>query len=148
MTTTTNRMNVSRQYLIIRLGTFSFSFFPAIVTVTENNIDMSDFERVIDPTTGREILRMKADILKAKGLEGLANAEFEIIVDATTGQSRIIMKTPSSDLSGGRNTNFEIVVDYVTGKQKIIKRTTTERESGNDETLFSPGASLSRKLRS
>ena len=91
---------------------------------------------------------MRADILKAKGLEELANAEFEIIVDAATGQSRIIMKTPSSDLSGGRNTNFEIVVDYVTGKQKIVKRTTTERESGNDEALFSLEESLSTKLRS
>jgi predicted small secreted protein len=63
--------------------------FKAIITITENNIDLSDFERVIDPLTGREILRMKADVLKAKGLEELENAEFEIIIDAVTGQSII-----------------------------------------------------------
>ncbi|CAF4001018.1 unnamed protein product [Rotaria sp. Silwood2] len=108
-----------------------------IVTITENDIDLNDFERIIDPLTGREILRMKADVLKAKGLEELANAEFEIVVDAVTGQSRIVLKTPSSDFSSGTNTNFEIIVDIVTGKQKIIKRTVTEQEKDNVDIIES-----------
>ena len=102
----------------------------AIVQVTENDIDLNDFERVIDLITGREILRMKADVLKAKGLEELGNAEFEIVVDANTGQSKIVLKTQSSDLNSGTNTNFEIVIDSETGKQKIIKRTVIEQEDG------------------
>ncbi|CAF3502139.1 unnamed protein product [Rotaria sordida] len=108
-----------------------------IITMTENDIDLNDFERIIDPKTGREILRMKADVLKAKGLEELANAEFEIVIDAITGQSRIVLKTPSSDLSGGTNTTFEVVVDIVTGKQKIIKRTITEQEKDNVDIIES-----------
>ncbi|CAF4847486.1 unnamed protein product [Rotaria sp. Silwood1] len=108
-----------------------------IVTVTENDIDLNDFEHVIDPLTGRKILRMKADVLKAKGLEELANAEFEIVVDAVTGQSTIVLKTPSSDFSSGTNTNFEIVVDIATGKQKIIKRTITEQEKDNVDIIES-----------
>ena len=107
--------------------------FVVTISVTENNIDLDDFERMIDPVTGREVLRMKADALKAKGLEELANAEFEIVVDEKTGQSRIILKTPSSELSAGGNVNFEIVVDCVTGKQKIVKRTITGVEDGKDE---------------
>lgn len=103
-----------------------------VVSVTENNIDLEDFERVIDPLTGREVLRMKADVLKAKGLEELAQAEFEIVVDEKTGKSRIVLKTPSSELSAGGNVNFEIVVDFVTGKQKIVKRTITGAEDSND----------------
>ena len=96
--------------------------------MTENQIDASDFETVIDAVTGREVLRMKADVLKAKGLEELANVNFEIVIDKETGEKRIVMNTPSSDLSAGANTNFEIVVDYVTGKQKIIKRTVVGNE--------------------
>lgn len=89
---------------------------------------MNDFERIIDLTTGREIIRMKADVLKAKGLEELANAEFEIVIDSVTGQSKIVLKTPSTDL----NTEFEITVDIKTGKQKIIKKTIVEREDGKN----------------
>lgn len=111
----------------------------AIVTITENDIDLNDFERVIDPLTGREVLRMKADVLKSKGLEELANAEFEIVVDSATGQSRVVLKTSAADLSDGSNTNFEIVVDIVTGKQKIIKKTITEREDGKGSDLFALG---------
>ena len=96
----------------------------------ENNIDLNDFERVIDPITGQQVIRMKADVLKAKGLEELANAEFEIIVDSITGQSRIILKTPSTDIDGSINTNFEITVDIVTGKQKIIKKIITLQQDG------------------
>lgn len=103
----------------------------AIVTVTENDIDLGDFERVIDPKTGREVLRMKAEALKSKGLEELGDAEFEIVVDSTTGQSRIVLKTSASDVAGGTNTKFEIVVDAVTGKQKIIKQTVVEQDNGN-----------------
>jgi hypothetical protein len=107
--------------------------FEAIVTITENDIDLNEFERVIDPVTGREILRMKADVLKVKGLEELENAEFEIVVDAVTGQSRIVLKTPAFDLNG-TTINFEITVDIKTGKQKIIKRTVTEQEDGRIKT--------------
>lgn len=99
------------------------------MTITENDIDLNDFERTIDPKTGREILRMKADVLKAKGLQELANAEFEIIIDSVTGQAIVVLKTPSSDL----NTDFEITIDIVTGKQKIIKKTLTEREDGKHQ---------------
>ena len=110
--------------------------FQAIVMITENDIDLNDFERVIDPSTGREVLRMKADVLKSKGLEELANAEFEIIVDSVTGQSRVVLKTSSIDQDGGMNTNFEIVVDVITGKQKIIKKTIIEPEDGKLRELF------------
>lgn len=73
---------------------------------------------------------MKPSVLKAKGLEELANAEFEIVVDAATGKSRIVLKTPSSSLSGGTNVTFEIIVDIVTGVQKIVKRTVIKRDKG------------------
>lgn len=102
----------------------------AIVTITENDIDFNDFERVIDSRTGREILRMKADVMKSRGLEELANAEFEIVVDSDTGESRVVLKTSSLDTSNENNTHFEIVVDTVTGKQKIIKKTVVEAENG------------------
>ncbi|CAF4410074.1 unnamed protein product, partial [Rotaria magnacalcarata] len=108
-----------------------------IVTVTESCIDLNDFERVIDPKTGREILRMKADVIKAKGLDELANAVFEIVIDAATGQPRIVLKTPSSSLSGGTNTRFEIIVDIVTGAQKIIKRTITKRDNDDMDIIES-----------
>jgi hypothetical protein len=108
----------------------SFVLFKAIITVTESDIDLNDFERVIDPLTGREILRMKADVLKSKGLDELANAEFEIVVDSVTGQSKIVLKSPSMDSNGENNPNFEIIIDAVTGKQKIIKKTVTEQEDG------------------
>ncbi len=104
--------------------------FKAIVTITENDIDLNDFECIIDPSTGREILRMKADVLKSKGLEELANAEFEIVVDSITGQSIIVLKNSSIDFNGANNTNFEIIVDIVTRKQKIIKKIIAEQEDG------------------
>jgi hypothetical protein len=93
--------------------------------MTENDIDLNDFERVIDPLTGRQILRMKADVIKAKRLEELGDVEFEIIIDEVTGKARVVLKTPSSDFN---NTTFEITVDIKTGKQKIIKRTVTEQD--------------------
>jgi hypothetical protein len=104
--------------------------FKAIVTITENDIDLNDFERVIDPSTGREVLRMKADVLKSKGLDELANAEFELVVDSVTGQSKLILKTSSIDPNGGSNINFEIIVDAITRKQKIIKKIVTKQEDG------------------
>ena len=111
----------------------------AIVTIIENDIDFNDFERVIDSRTGREILRMKVDVLKAKGLEELANAEFEVIVDSVTGQSRVVLKTSQIDVNDGNNTHFEIIVDIVTGKQKIIKKTIVEPENGKLKRIFSNG---------
>ncbi|CAF4339793.1 unnamed protein product [Rotaria socialis] len=108
-----------------------------IVTVTENCIDLNDFERVIDPKTGREILRMKADVIKAKGLDELANAVFEIVIDPVTGQQRIVLKSPSSSLSGGTNTTFEIIVDIVTGVQKIIKRTIIKQDKDDMDIIES-----------
>lgn len=105
------------------------TFFLAIVTVTENQIDSSDFETYIDPLTGKEVLRMKAEVLKSKGLEELANVNFHVVVDETTGESRIVMTTPTSDISNAGNANFEIVIDRITGKQKIIKRTVTGNEA-------------------
>lgn len=111
---------------------FRLKMFSAIVTITENDIDMSDFERVIDPNTGREVLRMKADVLKSKGLEELANVNFEVVIDSVTGQTRIVMKTPTSELNGDTNTKFEITIDIVTGKQKIVKKTITERDDGKN----------------
>lgn len=111
----------------------------AIVTITENDIDFNDFERVIDSKTGREILRMKADVLKAKGLEELGNAEFEVVVDSVTGQSRVVLKTSQIDANDGNNTHFEIIVDIVTGKQKIIKKTIVEPENGKLKRIFSNG---------
>lgn len=120
-----NQMNVR---VLVKMILYWFFFIEAIVTITENDIDLNDFERIIDLTTGREIIRMKADVLKAKGLEELANAEFEIVIDSVTGQSKIVLKTPSTDL----NTEFEITVDIKTGKQKIIKKTIVEREDGKN----------------
>ena len=73
---------------------------------------------------------MKADVLKSKGLDELANAEFEIVVDSVTGIPKIVLKSPSLDSNGESNTNFEIVIDAATGKQKIIKKTVVEQEDG------------------
>jgi hypothetical protein len=91
---------------------------------------------MIDPITGREIIRMKVDVMKTKGLEELANAEFEIVIDSITGQSRIVLKTPSSDLNKGIHTNFEISIDIVTGKQKIIKRIISQQEDGKNKFFY------------
>jgi len=104
--------------------------FKAIVSIIENDIDINDFERIIDPLTGQEILRIKGDILKTKGLDELANAEFEIIIDDITGQSKIVLKTLSSEFNEEINTNFEITIDIKTGKQKIIKKILNEKEDG------------------
>jgi hypothetical protein len=123
-----NQMNVSFfLFGIIKNDVLLFCVFKAVVTVLENDIDLSDFERIIDPLTGQQILRMKADVLKAKGLEELADAEFEIVVDSVTGQSTIVLKTPF-DYNDG--IYFEITVDIVTGKQKLIKKTISEKEDG------------------
>jgi hypothetical protein len=104
--------------------------------IAENDIDLNDFERMIDPITGREIIRMKVDVMKTKGLEELANAEFEIVIDSITGQSKIVLKTPSSDLNKGIHTNFEISIDIVTGKQKIIKRIISQQEDGKNKFFY------------
>lgn len=91
---------------------------------------------MIDSRTGREVLRMRADVLKAKGLEELADAEFEVVVDSVTGQSRVVLKTIQPDMNDGNNTHFEIIVDIVTGKQKIVKKTIVEQENGKMKRMF------------
>ena len=73
---------------------------------------------------------MKADVIKAKGLEELGNVEFEVVIDEVTGKARVVLKTPSTDFN---NTTFEITVDVKTGKQKIIKRTVIEQDDGKIE---------------
>ncbi len=61
-----------------------------------------DFERVIDPDTGLEVLRLKKSVAARKGLTDLLDVQFEIITDAD-GKQKIAVKGGENQGSSGRS---------------------------------------------
>ena len=61
------------------------------VDVVESQVTINDFEIIIDPTTGLEILRLKKGAAIRKGLTDLLNVEFEMITDGN-GKRKIVIK--------------------------------------------------------
>ncbi len=72
---------------------------------------MNDFEKVIDPTTGKEFYRFTDEAIRRKGLSNVKDMEFDIEIDATTGKT--IMKPKVSVVNGQK---VEVIVDPITGQ--------------------------------
>ena len=67
-------------------------YFIAELEITEKQIDINDFEEIIDPTTGLKILKLKPDVAKRAGMMGLLETNFETYIDTDTGKLSIRMK--------------------------------------------------------
>ncbi len=65
------------------------------VDIIESQLNIDDFENVVDPNTGFEGLRLKKSAAARKGLTNLLDVQFEIVTDAD-GKQKIVVK-------GGRN---------------------------------------------
>lgn len=59
--------------------------------VVESQLNTDDFERVIDPNTGLEVLKLKKGAAARKGLTDLLDVEFEMVTDAD-GKQTIVVK--------------------------------------------------------
>jgi hypothetical protein len=64
-------------------------------------LNINDFERVIDPNTGLEVLRLKQGVAARKGLTNLLDVQFEMITDAD-GKQKIVVKGGGNQGSSGR----------------------------------------------
>ena len=89
-------------------------FFSSLASPTEKAIDVNDFEKVIDPKTGKETYRLTDEAIRRKGLNNVKDMEFDIEVDATTGKTVI---KPKGNLTNGQK--VDVIVDPKTGKQTI-----------------------------
>jgi hypothetical protein len=93
-------------FLIIR---FSSSAPPVEKSIGEN-----DFEKLIDPNTGKEFYRLTDEALHRKGLTDVKAIEFDLEIDSTTGQT--IMKPKVNIINGQK---VEVIIDSTTGEQTI-----------------------------
>ena len=73
--------------------------------IIESQLNADDFERVIDPDTGLEVLRLKKSVAARKGLTDLLDVQFEIIIDAD-GKQKIVVKGGGNQGSSGRSFIF------------------------------------------
>lgn len=92
----------------------------------EKSIDMNDFEKVVDPNTGKEFYRFTDEAIRRKGLTNVKDLEFDVEIDSTTGQT--IMKPKNNEINGQK---VEIIRDPITGEQTI--RIVQEKPSGKCE---------------
>lgn len=87
-----------------------FSSAPPI----EKSIDVNDFEKFIDPNTGKETYRLTDEAIRRKGLTNVKDVEFDIEIDSKTGKT--IMKPKVNSINGKK---VEVFVDPKTGEQTI-----------------------------
>lgn len=107
----------------------------------EKSIDMNDFEKVIDPNTGKEFFRFTDEAIRRKGLTNVKDLEFDIEIDSTTGQT--IMKPKNNEINGQK---VEIIRDPITGEQtiRIVQEKPSEKreqisQSKEKRTFFCSG---------
>lgn len=71
------------------------------VDVVESQLNVDDFERVIDPNTGLEVLRLKKGAAARKGLTDLLDVQFEMVTGAD-GKQSIVVRGGGSQGNAGR----------------------------------------------
>ncbi|CAF1343031.1 unnamed protein product, partial [Didymodactylos carnosus] len=86
----------------------------------EKAISTKDFEKVIDPTTGKEYYRLTDEAAKLKGLTNLQDMEFDVEIDPITGQSTMKVRTTAA-----HGKKVEIIIDPTTGEQiiRVVQQT-------------------------
>lgn len=72
----------------------------AHIDVLESQLNPDDFERVIDPATGLEVLRLKKGAAARKGLTDLLDVQFEMVTGAD-GKQTIAVKGGGSQGNAG-----------------------------------------------
>jgi hypothetical protein len=72
-------------------------------------LNIDDFERVVDPNTGLEGLRLKKSAAAHKGLTNLLDVQFEIVTDAD-GKQKIVVKGGGNQGNSGR---FYVLFLYI-----------------------------------
>jgi hypothetical protein len=97
--------------------------FSSLASPIEKSIDVNDFEKVVDPKTGKEVYRLTDEAIRRKGLTNVKDMEFDIEVDATTGKTVI---KPKGNLTNGQK--VDVIIDPKTGKQTI--RIAQEKPTG------------------
>ena len=118
----------------------------------ENDLELDDFEEVVDQTTGEKKLKLKAAAAARKGLTDLEDVDFEVYTDPTTGKEEIRMKGGNQTGKLGGHQKFELFTDEKTGQQKIILRRpkgrtrTGEERSTEPRSHFSAFSSAGRKI--
>jgi hypothetical protein len=101
-----------------------FIWFCSSAPPVEKSIDLNDFEKVVDPNTGKEFYRFTEAAARRKGLTDVIDMEFDIEIDATTGKT--IMKPKVSIMNGQK---VEVITDPNTGEQtiRIIQQKSSEK---------------------
>ena len=74
----------------------------ARVDVIESQLNPDDFERVIDPKTGLEVLRLKKGVAARKGLTDLLDVQFEMVTGAD-GKPTIAVKGGGNQGNSGNS---------------------------------------------
>ena len=69
--------------------------------IVESQLNIDDFERVIDPNTGQEVLQLKKGAAARKGLTDLLDVQFEMVI-GTDGKQTIVIKGGGSQGNSGR----------------------------------------------
>jgi hypothetical protein len=69
--------------------------------ITESQLNVDDFDRVIDPNTGLEILRLKQGAAARKGLTDLLDVQFEMVT-GVDGKQTIVVKGGGNQGNTGR----------------------------------------------
>ena len=75
---------------------------------------MNDFEKVIDPNTGKEFYRFTDEAIRRKGLTNVKDMEFDLEIDSSTGKTVI---KPKVNIVNGQK--VEVIIDPTTGEQTI-----------------------------
>ena len=88
----------------------------------ENDLELDDFEEVLDQVTGERIFKLRPTAAARKGLTDLQDVDFEVYTDPETGKEQIRMKGGNQTGKLGGNQKFELFTDAKTGQQKIILR--------------------------
>lgn len=89
------------------------------------DVNVNDFEEVVDAKTGKKILRMKKEVARRKGFVDMDNVDFEFVIDQKTGQQVIQIKGGTDKITKG-NVTYEMFVDPKTGQQTLRKREEVE----------------------
>ncbi len=114
--------------------------------IIESQLNADDFERVIDPHTGEEVLRLKKGAAARKGLTDLLDVQFEMVTGAD-GKQTIVVKGGGNQGNSGRDfvfrfesacicdlgdTKFELITD-ASGRTtiKVKKERPPTRRSRN-----------------
>jgi hypothetical protein len=102
--------------------------------VVESQLNIDDFERVIDPNTGLEVLRLKKGAAARKGLTDLLHVEFELMTGAD-GKQTIVVKGGGNQGNTG-DAKFELITD-ASGRTTIkVKKERPSTRTKNYLLLF------------